>query len=57
MRQTLTIRLRWRSGVRSNTIDGKIYGVPDLNQCFGYFYNTEMFEQAGITPAETWMNG
>ena len=38
----------------SNTIDGKIYGVPDLNQCFGYFYNTEMFEQAGITPAETW---
>lgn len=38
----------------SNTIDGKIYGVPDLNQCFGYFYNTEMFQQAGITPAKTW---
>ncbi len=38
----------------SNTIDGKIYGVPDLNQCFGYFYNKEMFDQAGITPAETW---
>ena len=55
MRQTLTIRLRWgEAAFASNTIDGKIYGVPDLNQCFGYFYNTEMFEQAGITPAETW---
>lgn len=38
----------------SNTIDGKIYGVPDLNQCFGYFYNKEMFEKAGISPAKTW---
>ena len=38
----------------SNTIDGKIYGVPDLNQCFGYFYNKDMFEKAGITPAKTW---
>ncbi|MEA5012724.1 MAG: extracellular solute-binding protein [Angelakisella sp.] len=42
------------AALASNTIDGKIYGVPDLNQCFGYFYNKEMFDKAGIKPAETW---
>lgn len=40
--------------IKSNTINGKIYGVPPENQCFGYFYNKEMFDKAGITPAKTW---
>ncbi|AEV30190.1 ABC-type sugar transport system, periplasmic component [Sphaerochaeta pleomorpha str. Grapes] len=40
--------------IESNTINGKIYGVPPENQAFGYFYNKEMFKKAGIKPAETW---
>jgi len=40
--------------ILSNTINGKIYGIPPENQCFGYFYNKEMFSKAGITPAKTW---
>lgn len=40
--------------ILSNTIGSKIYGVPPENQCFGYFYNKEMFAKAGITPAKTW---
>jgi len=42
------------AAIASNTIGGKIYGVPPENQCFGYFYNKEMFQKAGITPAKTW---
>lgn len=38
----------------NTTEDGKIYSVVSRNQSVGYFYNTEMFEQAGIKPAETW---
>lgn len=40
--------------ILSNTIGSKMYGVPPENQCFGYFYNKEMFAKAGITPAKTW---
>lgn len=38
----------------SNTRDGKIWSISDQKQIIGYFYNKEMFEQAGIKPAETW---
>lgn len=38
----------------SNTRDGKIWSISDQKQNIGYFYNKEMFEQAGIKPAETW---
>ncbi len=34
--------------------DGKIYSVVRETQAIGYFYNKDMFEQAGIKPAETW---
>lgn len=40
--------------IESQRIDGKVYSIPDLNQCFAYFYNKEMFAKAGIKPAETW---
>lgn len=38
----------------SNTRDGKIWSISDQKQNIGYFYNKEMFEKAGIKPAETW---
>ena len=38
-----------------NSRDGKIYGVPQARQVIGYFYNKDLFAQAGIEkPAETW---
>lgn len=38
-----------------NSRDGKIYGAPISKQVIGYFYNKELFEQAGIDkPADTW---
>lgn len=38
-----------------NTRDGKIYGVPMTREVVGYFYNKDLFAQAGIEePAETW---
>lgn len=38
----------------ANTRDGKIWSISDQKQVIGYFYNKEMFEKAGIKPAETW---
>lgn len=42
-------------GVKVNSRDGKLYAVPYIRQIVGYYYNTELFEQAGIesVPA-TW---
>ena len=38
-----------------NSRDGKIYGIPYTRQVIGYFYNKDLFQQAGIEkPAETW---
>lgn len=34
--------------------DGGIYNISYGLQAIGYFYNKEMFEKAGITPAKTW---
>lgn len=34
--------------------DGKLYSLVSLTQLSGYFYNKEMFEEAGIEPADTW---
>lgn len=39
----------------TNSRDGKIYGIPFTRQVIGYFYNKDLFAQAGIEkPAETW---
>ncbi len=37
-----------------NSRDGKIYAVPAQTDLIGYFYNKELFTQAGISPAKTW---
>lgn len=34
--------------------DGKIYASSNELQLIGYFYNKELFAQAGIEPAKTW---
>lgn len=34
--------------------DGKIYASSNELQLIGYFYNKDLFAQAGITPATTW---
>lgn len=34
------------------TIDGVPYGIPMNNEGFGWMYNKEIFEQAGINPEE-----
>lgn len=34
--------------------DGKIYSVVGQAQAIGYFYNKDLFAQAGIEPAATW---
>lgn len=34
--------------------DGGLYNISYGLQAIGYFYNKEMFEKAGITPAKTW---
>lgn len=36
------------------TEDGKLYSIANAKQIIGYFYNKELFEKAGITPAKTW---
>lgn len=50
---------QWKSEIgdealAANTRDGKIWSISDQKQVVGYFYNKEMFEKAGIKPAETW---
>ncbi|GKX30789.1 sugar ABC transporter substrate-binding protein [Vallitalea longa] len=38
----------------SKTDDGKLYSIANQQQLVGYFYNKDMFEKTGITPAKTW---
>ncbi|GKU23668.1 ABC transporter substrate-binding protein [Clostridium folliculivorans] len=38
----------------ARTVNGKLYSIPDSVDVVGYFYNKDMFEKAGITPAKTW---
>lgn len=50
---------KWKSeigdeAIAANTRDGKVWSISDQKQVVGYFYNKEMFEKAGIKPAETW---
>jgi raffinose/stachyose/melibiose transport system substrate-binding protein len=43
------------AAIAANTMpDGKIYSVFWATQVIGYYYNKEMFQKAGITPAKTW---
>lgn len=36
------------------TEDGKLYSISYSQRIIGYYYNKDMFEKAGITPAKTW---
>lgn len=40
--------------INANLVDGKLYSISNAKQLIGYFYNRELFEQAGVTPAKTW---
>lgn len=41
--------------VKSGTYNGKLYGMPDLSSARAFFYNTDLFAQAGIAaPPKTW---
>ncbi|PXY38251.1 extracellular solute-binding protein [Prauserella flavalba] len=41
--------------MRSNTYEGKTYGVPEVTDTLGLLYNKEHFARAGITePPKTW---
>ncbi|QQZ61898.1 extracellular solute-binding protein [Paenibacillus sonchi] len=42
------------AALAANTRDGKVWSISDQKQNIGYFYNKEMFEKAGIQPAQTW---
>lgn len=50
----------WKAAFSENDLqfnarDGKYYGVPEERQPIGYFYNKELFAQAGLEgPAKTW---
>ncbi len=51
MRRSLA-RTPWSSDATGK--DGGLYNISYGRQSIGYFYNKEMFEEAGITPATTW---
>lgn len=37
-----------------NSRAGKVYSIPPQTDLIGYFYNKDMFAQAGVEPAATW---
>lgn len=50
---------QWKSEIGEGAIeynkDGdSLYSIANAKQVIGYFYNKEMFEKAGIKPAQTW---
>jgi multiple sugar transport system substrate-binding protein len=40
--------------IDAQTVDGKIYGVPFLNDIGHLFYRTDLLEQGGMDPPELW---
>lgn len=50
---------QWKSdlgpdAIAANSRDGKVWSASNGSQPAGYFYNLELFDKAGIKPAETW---
>lgn len=37
-----------------NSRNGKVYSLPDEKGIIGYYYNKDLFEEAGVQPATTW---
>jgi raffinose/stachyose/melibiose transport system substrate-binding protein len=43
------------ASIAANTgADGKIYSIVNGSQIIGYYYNKDLFQKAGISPAKTW---
>jgi len=42
------------ANLESTTLDGKYFGVPWFAETRALFYNTEMFEKAGVKPPQTY---
>ncbi|MDF2613527.1 MAG: ABC-type sugar transport system, periplasmic component [Clostridia bacterium] len=40
--------------IKASMRDGKLYNIPYASQLIGYFYNKDLFANAGIQPAKTW---
>ena len=40
--------------LRDNVVDGKLSSITAQKNVIGYWYNKELFKQAGIEPAKTW---
>src|SRR5690606_22857772 len=38
----------------STQVEGKTYGIPHLADAYAVYYNTALFEEAGLTPPTTW---
>lgn len=38
----------------NQTEDDALYSIANAKQIIGYFYNKDIFEKAGVTPAKTW---
>lgn len=45
----------FEANLKSTTLDGKYYGVPWFAETRALFYNTEMFEKAGVEPPQTYL--
>ncbi len=46
----------FKANLESTTLDGKNYGVPWFAETRALFYNTEMFEEAGVEPPRTYQD-
>ena len=44
----------YADSIASCTYHGRLYGVPFGANCLALFYNTQMFEEAGLQPPDTW---
>lgn len=47
---------RWigEENLRDNVTNGKLTSITAQKNVIGYWYNKEIFDRAGITPAQTW---
>lgn len=57
--QYLDADAQWKAeigdyAIEANTIKGECWSISNGAQLFGYFYNKELFDKAGVKVAETW---
>jgi len=44
----------WQSGIDAMSVDGKLYGMPYFLDPRGLYYRSDLFEEKGLNPPETW---